>query len=64
MDHIEQILTLITLVGEWKSVLLPKLASFADMAVLTTKFRQAENNALRLHFTKPQEVDMAEQLVP
>ena len=48
MDHIDQISTPITLVEEWKSVLLPELTGFADMAVPTTRFRQAENNVLRL----------------
>ena len=64
MDHIERILTLIMLVAEWKSVLLPELAGFADMAVLTTKSRQAKNNVLHLHFKKPREVNMDEPLVP
>ena len=59
MDHIEQISTLITLVGEWKSVLLAELARSQN-----TKFRQPENNVLRLHFTKPREVNMDDPIVP
>ena len=64
MDHIERISTPITLVGEWKSVLLPELAGFADLAVPATTFRQPENNVLRLHFTKPREVNMDDPIVP
>ena len=62
-DHIKRNSTPIMLVGEWKSVLLPELAGFADFAIPTTKFRQSENNVLRLHFLKPREVNMAELLV-
>ena len=64
MDHIERISAQIMLVGEWKSVLLPKLAGFVDMAVPTTKFRQAENSVLRLQVSMVQEVNVAEPLVP
>ena len=62
MNQIERILTPITLVGEWKSMLFPKLA--ADLAIPVAKFWQSENNVLRLHFTKPQEVNIVEPLVP
>ena len=63
VDHIKQISAPITLVGEWKSVLLPKLAGFVDLVVPVTKFWQSENNGLRVHFTKPREVNMVELLV-
>ena len=64
MDHIERISALITLIGEWKSVLLSELANFADLAVLATKFWQSESNVLLLHFIKPWEVNMDEPLMP
>ena len=63
MDHIELISAPITLVREWKSVLLPKLTGFVDLVVPVTKFWQSENNGLRVHFTKPREVNMVELLV-
>ena len=34
------------------------------LVVPATKFRQSENDILRLHFLKLWEVDMAKQLVP
>ena len=64
MEHIERFSTLITLVGEWKSVLLPELVGYADLAVPATKFRQSKNDVLCLHLTKPREVNMVESLVP
>ena len=64
MDHIEPIAALITFVGEWKSMLLPELAGFANFAVTATKFQEPENNVLHLHFTKPREFEMVEPLVP
>ena len=51
------------LVGECKSVLLPELVGFTDLALSPIEFRQVENDLLGLHFLKPWEVDVADLLV-
>ena len=64
VDQIELIPAPISIIGEWKSVPLPELVGFADLAISATKFRQSENDILCLRFSKLWEVDMAEPLVP
>jgi hypothetical protein len=57
-------MALITLVGERKSVLLPKLAGFTNLCLTATKFGQTENYMFRLQILKPLVVDVAYPLVP
>jgi hypothetical protein len=63
MYQIELVAAPITIVGEGKSVLLPKLASFTNLCLTATKFGQTENNLSRLQILKPPEVDVAYPLV-
>ena len=43
----------VSLVGEWKLVLLPKLARFTNLGLLPTKLWQTEHYLFRLQFLKP-----------
>ena len=54
----------VALVGERKSVLLPKLAGFTNLCLLATKFGQSEHYLFRLQVLKPLVVDVAYPLVP
>jgi hypothetical protein len=62
--QIELVTASITIVGERKSVLLPKLAGFTNLSRAATKFGQTENHLFRLQILKPTEVDVAYPLVP
>ena len=64
MYPVERILTPITLVGERKSVLLPKLAGFTNLCFPATKFGQSEHHLFQLQVLKPLIVDVAYPLVP
>ena len=52
------------LVGERKSVLLPKLAGFTNICLTATKFGQTEYHLFRLQVLKLLVVDVAYPLVP
>ena len=54
----------ITLVGERKSVFLPKLAGFTNLCLPATKFGQSEHHLFRLQVFRPLIVDAAYPLVP
>jgi hypothetical protein len=64
MYQIEFVTAPITIVGEWKSVLLPELAGFTNLCCAATKFGQTENHLFRLQILKPTEVDVTYPLVP
>jgi hypothetical protein len=64
MYQIELVTAPITIIGEWKSVLLPELAGFTNLRRAATKFGQTENHLFRLQVLKPPKVDVAYPLVP
>ena len=64
MYEVELVPAPITLVGERKTVLLPKLAGFINLCLLATKFGQSEYHLFRLQVLNPFVVDMAYPLVP
>ena len=58
MYQVEPVPAPVTLVGERKSMLLPKLAGFTNLCLPATKFGQSEHHLFRLHFLKPLVVDV------
>ena len=64
MYQVELVPDLDTLIGERKSVLLPKLAGFTNLCLPATKFGQSEHHLFRLQVLKPLVVGMAYPLVP
>ena len=64
MDKIQPISAPISFIREWKSMLLPKLASFTNMGLLATEFWQSEYHLFRLEILKPLVVEVADPLVP
>ena len=64
MYQVELVPSPVSLVGERKSVLLPKLAGFTNICLTATKFGQSEDHLFRLQVLKPLVVDVTYPLVP
>ena len=64
MYQVELVPALMALVGERKSVLLPKLVGFTNLCLSATKFGQSEHHLFRLQVLKPLVVDVAYLFVP
>ena len=64
MYQVELVPATVSLVGERKSVLLPKLAGFTNLCLSATKVGQSEHHLFRLQVLKPLVVDVAYPLVP
>jgi hypothetical protein len=64
MDEIELVTAPVPFGGEWKPVLLPKLAGFTNFGSPAAELRQTENDLFRLQVLKPPVVDVAYPLVP
>ena len=64
MYQVELVQAPVTLVGERKLVLLPKLAGFTNLCLPATKFEQSEHHLFRLKVLKLLVVDVTYSHVP
>ena len=64
MYQVEFVSAPVTLVGERKSVLLPKLAGFTNLCLSATKFGRFKHHLFQLQVLKPLIVDVTYPLVP
>ena len=64
MYQVELVPGLITLVGEWKLVLLPNLVGFTKLGLLTTKLRPTKYYLFRLQILDPLVVDVVDLFKP